>query len=626
VMVSRKANCVLGQQGGELVPAAAALSAGRSNVFMQLNQDQERSRSEVVSRYRAYLDAGSGGHANDTHLQEAYTAMRERCLMLTERLMSLEKVAHTVQAQRDALLDRTEKSIELQTRVHDCSVGLEYLDRIFSDQNVDTQSDAATMINAMVRGFLIRNRATKAKRGMQRWRSAQIGIFKAATMRFMAVQRTKDHAVFELNSRRQGSTLTHIVRKWKAYAKKKLPQRQKYRAKYETIRNNHLAFIQRSVLVGWRLQATGKFSSKNVKKSYDQRKRRAELRLISQQEKTGKPPEITDALIEQEVTRDAVETISAKHYARQLGDNMREWQNSKAINTAKAHYNARIIAQVLMSWANLITTIKSSDEQWMVEHQTRVKMRIFFRALQEDVFAAWCYFSRTRREATRRFNKRAKDWLEIVFEEYRAVCSTQHETRDIVLSRLALVARATRSVPFQRWHTLALEEKVWRFSIDTHCAHADGRRRWASLGNSFFAWQDVAFASSAGDANQLLSSVTDLQAANEALQVENLKAIEQAERAVAMGEAQLLQKEQRAETAEETARAAQLELQKAMETIAKMKQQKEMLEAMQDAKDSIGASAKPPASGAAPALEPTPHANDGATSEVSYVELLLLNR
>ena len=30
VMVSRKANCVLGQQGGELVTAAAALSAGRS--------------------------------------------------------------------------------------------------------------------------------------------------------------------------------------------------------------------------------------------------------------------------------------------------------------------------------------------------------------------------------------------------------------------------------------------------------------------------------------------------------------------------------------------------------------------------------------------------------------------
>ena len=40
------------------------------------------------------------------------------------------------------------------------------------------------------------------------------------------------------------------------------------------------------------------------------------------------------------------------------------------------------LRRVLLAWLKLVETTKGSDETWLIEHQTRVKMRIFFRALQ----------------------------------------------------------------------------------------------------------------------------------------------------------------------------------------------------------------------------------------------------
>ena len=56
----------------------------------------------------------------------------------------MEQVAHRLEAQRDEILNRKEKTVQLQTVIADCSVNLENLDRIFNVEDKETQDDAAT--------------------------------------------------------------------------------------------------------------------------------------------------------------------------------------------------------------------------------------------------------------------------------------------------------------------------------------------------------------------------------------------------------------------------------------------------------------------------------------------------
>ena len=623
VMISRKATSVLSQRKPGHLQAA---HSRRDNTFLERERTVPPSLDDITASYKSYLNSTVGG-SSDSNMQEAYNTMRDRCLVLTERLMEMEKVAHKIQIQRDQLLDRKDKSVELQTRVHDCSVGLEYLDSIFKERDGDLQSDSATSINAVVRGFLIRQRARKAEAGMRHWRSAQVQVIKSATMRFLAMQKVKMHNVNEISMRRQGTFLTRVVLQWRAHTAKKRPERQKYRAKHDIVKARHLALIMRTALVEWHTLATGVFSSKAVAKSYQQRRRRAELRLLGQQEQTGEPPEITEDLIDAEVAREAVEHISEKHYAFKLSGQMTDWKDAGKIKIAKSHFGSRLCGLVVKAWFQKIETIKGSDEHWLQEHQTRVKMRIFFRQLQIGVWEGWAYFARTRAEVTRRFRHIALEWMRIVFDEFRSSTSSQHETRDFVIARLEQKSRSVRGDPFCAWVKLTHQQEVWRFAVSTFTNHTDRRQKSMMLRWGFDGWKSEAFQSNAADAGQLLASVEDLQSANEALKSEHLNAVAQAERAVAQSKAQLLEKEQRAEVAEKTAQEAQLELQRLKEELLKIKQQKQAQDAMLEARSQIGSAKTPPA---APEPEPAPlepkPSGPGTMAEVSYEELLLLNR
>lgn len=144
VMVSRKANSVLSST------MAFPMDGPTDSSFIERRPRQEMSAAEAAASYREYLGqsmGGMGGSTNgmsDTQLQEDYNEMRERCLLLTQRLMEMEQVAHRLEAQRDEILNRKEKTVQLQTVIADCSVNLENLDRIFNVEDKETQDDAAT--------------------------------------------------------------------------------------------------------------------------------------------------------------------------------------------------------------------------------------------------------------------------------------------------------------------------------------------------------------------------------------------------------------------------------------------------------------------------------------------------
>lgn len=145
VMVSRKANSVLASS------SAFPMDGPTNSSFIERGPRTEMSRTEAAASYREYLGQTMGssmgmaaGGMSESQLQEDYNEMRERCLLLTQRLMEMEQVAHRLEAQRDEILNRKEKTVELQTMIADCTVNLDNLDRIFNVEDSDTQDDAAT--------------------------------------------------------------------------------------------------------------------------------------------------------------------------------------------------------------------------------------------------------------------------------------------------------------------------------------------------------------------------------------------------------------------------------------------------------------------------------------------------
>lgn len=144
VMVSRKANSVLASS------SAFPMDGPTNSSYIERGPQVEMSRAEAAASYRDYLGqsmgsvAGTSNGMSETQLQEDYNEMRERCLLLTQRLMEMEQVAHRLEAQRDEILNRKEKTVQLQTMIADCTVNLDNLDRIFNVEDKDTQDDAAT--------------------------------------------------------------------------------------------------------------------------------------------------------------------------------------------------------------------------------------------------------------------------------------------------------------------------------------------------------------------------------------------------------------------------------------------------------------------------------------------------
>ena len=488
------------------------------------------------------------------------------------------------------------------------------------------------VINALVRGFIVRRRIENGKAALYRWKTQQVVWLKTATMRFLAVQRAMDHTVSEMRYRRTGAMLTEIVQCWRIRTLERLPQRQRYRHKYELIRKRHVAAVLRKIMLAWCATATGKYSRKAVKRAYEQRKRKAELRLITQAEESGFEGDITEEMVVAELETEAVDIISSKHYATTLESGVLNWRDQKQVKVGRNHYKKRWLGIVISAWCRVTPALggDAGDEDWVQKHQMRVKMRIFFRALQEDVLLEWHHVAHTRQEAARRAMRIAKQWIKIVWKEFRDTCLQNHHNRRKVVDRMRKVMRALIAVPFSAWRVWTVETIVWKDAVVVYTKQGDRYRNRHFVRENFNAWKEVIFKASANDQAQLLETIRQLQSANEELKIENEKAVSQAENAVTVGEGQLLEKERRAEKAETEAQALALQLQATKEKMLAMEQAAQQQEALAAARAQIGSAGKQkptrePTPEVAPVPAPQPKA-DGTKTEVSYDELMLLNR
>ena len=489
------------------------------------------------------------------------------------------------------------------------------------------------MINALVRGFIVRRRITNGTAALHRWKTQQVVWLKTATLRFLAVQRTVDHTVAEVRYRRTGAMLTDIVQSWRIHTLEKLPERQRYRHKYELIRKRHAEGVLRRIMLAWCATATGKFSRKAVKRAYQQRKRKAELRLITQAEESGFEGDITEEMVVAELETEAVDIISSKHYATTLESGVLNWRDQKQVKLAKNHYRLRWMGIVVAAWYRVTPSLggEGTDEDWVQKHQMRVKMRIFFRALQEDVLLEWHHVAYTRQEASRRYKRILNQWTKIVWKEFRDMCLQNQHNRRKVMERMREVLRAQYSVPFSAWRVWTVQAIVWKDAVDVYTKQGDRYRNRHFVKAHLEGWKDVIFKASAQDQAQLLETIRQLQSSNEELKIENEKAVSQAEHAVTVGEGELIEKERRAEKAEADAQALALQLQATKEKMLAMQQQAEQQEALAAARAQIGSAGKaktppqpePQVEAPAPAPPPQP---DSTKTEVSYEELLLLNR
>ena len=299
------------------------------------------------------------------------------------------------------------------------------------------------------------------------------------------------------------------------------------------------------------------------------------------------------------------------------------------MKVAKQHYDNRWLRQVIEWWVRLTPALSGEDnpEDWVQKHQMRVKMRIFFRQLQEDVLLEWRHIAYTRQEVKRRAKKITKEWLRVVWLEFRDTCMLNQRHRRQVVERMRLVTRNKYLVPFRAWHVWTVESNIWKEAVNVYTNQGDRFRATRIYRTHFGAWKDSVFKSAQEDSNKLLETIRELQASNEELKLENERAVEQAEHAVTVGESALVEKERRAEEAEKEAQALALELQATKEELLKVKQAHEQAEALAAARAQISSEKKPPEPEPEPEPEPPPPPKkDGTTIEITFAEQKLLNR
>ena len=162
------------------------------------------------------------------------------------------------------------------------------------------------------------------------------------------------------------------------------------------------------------------------------------------------------------------------------------------------------------------------------------------------------------------------------------------------------------------------------------------RRRAAELVRAAFeGWQGYVKGELADEQQQLADTVAELRAANEKLQAAADHSTDQAEKAILGTETQLEEKEQRAVAAEKEAKETAVALQAAKDELLAMKAQLEQVQKSAESKNQASKTeaektaaekaAAEKAAAEAAALPERPKAG-GTGSEVSYEELLLLNR
>ena len=87
--------------------------------------------------------------------------------------------------------------------------------------------------------------------------------------------------------RRMGSLLAEVVFSRRALASKHRPTRTRRMQKAAAVRAMRAMRVTRKIMLAWRAASTGKFSRKQIKRSYEQRKRQAEIRTMDKAEAVG---------------------------------------------------------------------------------------------------------------------------------------------------------------------------------------------------------------------------------------------------------------------------------------------------------------------------------------------------
>lgn len=343
-------------------------------------------------------------------------------------------------------------------------------------------------------------------------------------------------------------------------------------------------------------------------------------------EESGYSGPITEEMIMEEMTTEAVETISTKHMQIQLGENVATWREGHKSKVARRHRGKFLQKDVFRAWTEAMEEAKSADGgDWVAKHQIKLKMRKMFRALMEDALLAWAHVTSTRKVAKQRQERIWRDWLQVCFTEFREACSSRRGARSQVVETMQQHSRRLRAVPFQAWHIYTVESRVWRHAIQLYTEVADRRRMQTKLRVSFAAWKMDIFQHSADEQQQLAETIRQLQSANEALQAAGTNSVEQAEVAVRESEKQLEEKEARAVAAEQDAQQKAIELENAQSELLKLQAQLEQKDILLATKTSAPVEKLPPPP-PAPTPEPEPEPKNPSNSEVTYEELLLLNR
>eukprot|EP00899_Mesostigma_viride_P014233 jgi/Mesvir1/22810/Mv14222-RA.2 len=369
---------------------------------------------------------------------------------------------------------------------------------MLGDDVEDARAVAATRIQAIVRGWMVRARYKKALWAMKAWRRREFGPVRALLLGWV---RRRDDLVLHMQAMqavRQKRTLKKCYYSWLRLVVDARAATSALLRRALAMAEKHRRGRMQLNFKKWREIASGPNSRLNLLLRHERRSREAIERLRSMARETGWSGSISREMVRRELHNEAETIIRAlvqRNAKRRTLTTWAGWVRLRAIvrsmslqtlQRERSGYCTKVFAAFQMA-------VRDRQQQWGPYWPRRrlwvaarrkgriVKLRFFF--------SQWAKLG-TRALKLRRFRQRQHlRTLSLYLYRWREALRLNRQTRRQVIDKWIAIGRATDLQPVKRWRMAVMEAKVLRRAQERAAENMRRRRTKNLLWEHFCIWR-----------------------------------------------------------------------------------------------------------------------------------------
>ncbi|KAK3251070.1 hypothetical protein CYMTET_39580 [Cymbomonas tetramitiformis] len=200
-------------------------------------------------------------------------------------------------------------------------------------KQLQRQNEAAITMQRFVRGFIVRQRRTRALWGMHAWRREQHTNIRACLLGWIRRRQMLEIELTVKADVRQRTFLQHSLRGWYGLVQEELEAQQAQVAQAVVLMRRHILDFHLRIFINWYQLTNGPRGMKSILRKFERRYILAKKKLEKMQQDFGWEGEISKEMVVRELENEAVLLIKNRQRALMMRIVWREWR--KCWNTAR---------------------------------------------------------------------------------------------------------------------------------------------------------------------------------------------------------------------------------------------------------------------------------------------------